>query len=86
MMTSTLLQEQFESQPVFVMNDIAYDRMYKKLTDGSTGEWSYINICPHRSSAACDCPKYLNILKDGVMKKLIKGEWKQTIPLREMPS
>jgi len=77
----TTLQERFEAQPIFVMNDEAYDNMLKKLTDGSTGEWSYINICPHPSSADCRCPKYLNILKDGKMKKLVKGIWKETIPV-----
>ena len=37
----------YENQPYFVLNDVAYDRMHKKLKEGSRFEWSYVGTCPH---------------------------------------
>ena len=50
--------------PYWALNDEAYERIAEKLRKGSSGEWSYMNVCPHSGNAAakqlCTCPRMLN--------------------------
>ena len=60
--------------PFYVLNDAAYTRMYHKLKHGSRFEWSYVGTCPH--PGVCDCPKFMNVLKDDKIIRIIGGKQK----------
>jgi hypothetical protein len=79
----TTQQEHYERQPIFFINNVAYVDMHRKLTNGSAGEWSYPFCCTHKKVLDCNCPRFLNVLKDGKIMRLIKGEWKETLPESE---
>ena len=58
------MEEDWKSRPLWVLNDEAYDRIMEKLRNGSEGEWSYLNYCPHQGPdrrERCTCPKMLNV-------------------------
>ena len=60
------INDNWNKQPVYVPNDVSYDRMLKKLEAGERFVKSYRNICPHRNTdAKCECVFHLNFLKDG---------------------
>ena len=59
-------------QPEFVIADAAYDRMLRKLENGSRFEWSYPGTCPH-TRGPCTCPKFMNVLKDGKIIRIVNG-------------
>jgi hypothetical protein len=63
------------SQRIYALNNIAYNRILKKLKRGSKGEWSYNGICPHKNPKECVCEKNLNILKNGKIMRLVNGIW-----------
>lgn len=48
-----------EFQRIYALNDAAYNRILKKLKNGSKGEWSYIGTCPHSNPKDCVCKKTL---------------------------
>ena len=48
--------------------------MYHKLKHGSRFEWSYVGTCPH--PGVCDCPKFMNVLKDDKIIRIIGGKQK----------
>ncbi len=60
-------------EPFFVLNDNAYDRILQKLQNGSPYEWTYQGICPHSDPAQCTCPKFMNILRDGNIIRIVNG-------------
>ena len=65
----------WSSQPYFVLADDSYNRMMHKLAQGSKGEWSYpCGACPCPSR--CTCAKMLNVLRNGEIARLVRGEWR----------
>ena len=71
------------SQPFFVLNDAAYDRIYQKLSNGSRFEWTYPGTCPH-PRGQCVCPKFMNVLKDGKIIRIINGTQKPVYKASEI--
>ena len=55
----------WRQMPYWALNDEAYERIAEKLRKGSSGEWSYMNACPHSGNTAakqmCTCPRMLNV-------------------------
>ena len=55
----------WRQMPHWALNDEAYERIAEKLRKGSSGEWSYMNACPHGGNAAakqlCTCPRMVNV-------------------------
>ena len=72
-----------DNVPFYVVNDEAYDRMYKSL---STGEARYIKTflttCPATCKHPCTCPYYVNFFKDGKIVRIVKGEVKDVMSLK----
>ena len=67
------------SQPFYVINDEGYNSIFTALTNGERFMKSYQTTCPHRNKKDCNCPFYLNFLKDGKMVRCVKGEVKEVL-------
>ena len=72
------------SQAFFVLNDTAYERMKGKLQNGSRFEWSYLGVCPHNNAADCTCPRFMNVLKDGKIIRIMNGTQKPVYKASEI--
>lgn len=75
----------WRSQPFYVVNDEAYERMKNKLESGESNvEYTYMTTCPHSVKSNCRCPRMMNILKNGRIVRLIDGEEKPVLKLSEL--
>ena len=74
----------FNRQPLFAVDDSAYDRMLLKLQNGAASLKTYVNYCPHNNPTHCDCFYSENILKDGRIFRTYKGAVKPVIKLSEI--
>ena len=76
---------EWESQPYFMLEDEAYDRMRAQLHGGKRFAWSYTSRCSHGGvGGACDCPKMMNVLKDGRIVRIANGKQKPVYKASEI--
>lgn len=67
--------DMWNNQPIVVVNDEAYDRMYKNLSSGKTlYEKTYMTACPHKKRQDCKCPFQITIMVDGEMIRIRNGK------------
>ena len=74
-----------EEQPFYVLQDDSYDRMLHKLQNGSDSEWSYTGLCPHRNKNDSECTKFMNVLHDNKIVRIVNGEQRPVIKASDMP-
>ena len=74
------------TQEMFVVGDDAYERMLNKLQMGASVEYTYVNKCPHhnRNPRLCNCARFINVLKNGKIVRLIDGTEKPVYRLSEI--
>jgi len=76
----------FNSQPFFVVDDIAYKRMFNLLKRGEPAP-TYTGVCPHaakkNAEKLCSCPKLENRLtSDGsAIERVYEDQSKPVISL-----
>ena len=85
----------WDTQPFFVLNDVAYGRMLDKLKSGSPYEKSYAHTCPHRDPSNCKCKYHVNFLykcrctnsecqfENDYIVRCVNGKLKPVLPERE---
>jgi hypothetical protein len=72
----------YEKQPVFLITQSSYTRMFNLLSSGEESfVKSYLSTCPHMYKKDCKCKFFLNFLKDGKMVRLVDGQLKEVISL-----
>ena len=70
--STTSLEEQC---PFRVLNDTSYDRMLRKLENGSAWEWSFTSMkCDKDTSGRCICPKNMNVLSKVEPGRIVRIE------------
>lgn len=82
------IKAQHATQPFFVVNDEAYERMMDTLKNKSVKSVkSYIRVCPHKNKADCRCEFYENYLDDdGMMVRKVGGVIKPVFKLSDLKS
>ena len=80
----------WSDQKLFVVNDIGYNRMLKKIKNGTSKfEWSYRGTCPHKNNKDCKCEKMMNVIDPDDNNRLLrvcKGKRLPVYRLSEMLS
>ena len=72
MMSSSELPEHV---PFRVLNDSSYDRVLRKLENGSRWEWSFTTMkCEKDASGRCVCPRNMNVLSKTEPGRIIRIE------------
>lgn len=82
-MSADQLISDHTNQPFFVLADASYDCIYQKLMNGSRFEWTFAGTCPH-PRGQCVCPKFMNVLKDGKIIRIVNGTQKPVYKASEM--
>jgi len=78
-MHATPTMHMSRTQAYYILNDAAHARMLAKLEAGSRHEWSFAGTCP--TPGDCRCPRFLNVLKDGKIVRVINGLQRPVYPL-----
>jgi len=74
------IKEQHKNQPLFVVLDDAYERMWEALTTkGEPFVKTYIGVCPHKSEKKCKCEFFKNILHDDMIMREVDGVMKPVV-------
>jgi hypothetical protein len=64
-------------QECFVIADTAYDRIHRKLKNGSRFVWSFATVvCEKDAQGKCICPKMMNVLTDDKLIRISNGKQK----------
>ena len=67
----------WSDQEYFVISDASYDRIHRKLKNGSRFEWSFATaVCEKDAQGKCICPKMMNVLKDHKIIRIANGKQK----------
>ena len=75
----------WEAQPYFMVEDASYGRMLRKLLSGERFVWSYVTKCRHGGThGRCDCPKMMNVLKNGRIVRIANGKQKPVYKASEI--
>ena len=65
-------------QPYFAVSNDAYERMYKRLSDGEPFVKSFIGVCPNKHER-CSCKYFKNILVGGKMVREVEEGYKPVL-------
>ena len=68
-----ITQEMLDKQPIYCVDDAAYERMMNSLKNGERFVKTYTSFCPHKNGADCDCPFNINFLEDGAIFRVNGG-------------